>query len=628
MGATGAQGVAGPAGPQGPQGTVGATCSAMGAWPQGATGATGATGPPRAGRDWPALALCHGAGVQRVGGRLDLLQHGEHCVLRLQRDGVAIARRRDPDSGGGTGSCSTGSQTFNYTGANQTFMLPAGCTTFTVKLWGAGGGGGAVMPGGAGGYTVGSFSSMTSGTTFGIVVGGAGTFSGFSTTYGGGGAGSTNSGNTGASGGGRAAITFGGADLLTAGGGGGGNGGSGYTTGAGGGLIGGSANGLNSTDGGNGGTQSAGGASGSFNPSGAAASTSAARPTRTAAAAAACAIGGGWPWRRRRWGAGRTSWAVPEERAAADPRRPRATERCWVARASPATRPAWASVKPQRQRRRRPGSSSPIRDHPHLLPATLSLHESWPPRPAGQVMRSSAEVRGTLGGMDGSSRAAARQRSGTKQDGPPGWRGPRVLRRLLLAIAVASPACSPDRRRAEVEVAPAVEGARVPARRLPDAARCASLKGRYAEARSGSDRCERDDDCALEPRGRFYTELDGCFRVKSRGFDGAAADRLGEAWLDAGCASAFARCPASTPAAVCPRRRLSGETAPADPRGLGARRRRGDAQPVVSRRRSPRCRSCDPAETAPPCARFTARASMSAWSMATSLPSSPSPRRT
>lgn len=90
-----------------------------------------------------------------------------------------------------------------------------------------------------------------------------------------------------------------------------------------------------------------------------------------------------------------------------------------------------------------------------------------------------------------------------------------------------------------------------PGGRLPDAVGCASLKLRYAQARSGSDRCERDDDCSIEPRGRFYTGLDGCFRVKSRMFEGAVADRLGEEWLDAGCAGAFESCPTARPSAMC-----------------------------------------------------------------------------
>ncbi|MEK7134342.1 MAG: pilus assembly PilX N-terminal domain-containing protein [Patescibacteria group bacterium] len=48
-------------------------------------------------------------------------------------------------------------QTFSYTGGSQTFTVPAGVTSVTVKTWGAGGGGatnwgGTGGPGGAGGY--------------------------------------------------------------------------------------------------------------------------------------------------------------------------------------------------------------------------------------------------------------------------------------------------------------------------------------------------------------------------------------------------------------------------------------------------------------------------------------------
>lgn len=32
--------------------------------------------------------------------------------------------------------CTHGSQTFTYTGSNQTFTVPAGCTSLTVKAWG------------------------------------------------------------------------------------------------------------------------------------------------------------------------------------------------------------------------------------------------------------------------------------------------------------------------------------------------------------------------------------------------------------------------------------------------------------------------------------------------------------
>ena len=55
-----------------------------------------------------------------------------------------------------TNPCTPGSQPFNYTGDDQNFTVPAGCTQITVKAWGAGGGGTncgvGLLGGGAGGY--------------------------------------------------------------------------------------------------------------------------------------------------------------------------------------------------------------------------------------------------------------------------------------------------------------------------------------------------------------------------------------------------------------------------------------------------------------------------------------------
>jgi hypothetical protein len=122
---------------------------------------------------------------------------------------------------------------------------------------------------------------------------------------------------------------------------------------------------------------------------------------------------------------------------------------------------------------------------------------------------------------------------------------------MVLAVALAATACSPDRRGAGASPASTAGGSSHEGRRPPDAARCASLQSRYEQARSGSDRCERDDECALEPRGKLYTGLDGCSRWSRRGFDGAAADAVAEAWLGAGCAASFNVCPAPGGAAMC-----------------------------------------------------------------------------
>jgi hypothetical protein len=129
-------------------------------------------------------------------------------------------------------------QAFAYTGANQTFSVPATTTSITVYMWGAGGGGNTNY-GGAGAMVQGVL-SVTPGETLTILVGQGGTIDG-TTTFGGGGAGAGNmayggdpgigySGNgfpqNAGSGGGRSAIQRGGTDptndIVVAGGGGGG----------------------------------------------------------------------------------------------------------------------------------------------------------------------------------------------------------------------------------------------------------------------------------------------------------------------------------------------------------------------------------------------------------------------
>ena len=164
-------------------------------------------------------------------------------------------------------------QAFAYTGANQTFVVPATTTSITVYMWGAGGGG--YYPtqsyGGAGCYLTGTL-TVTPGETLSILVGQGGTIqypaqTGVATRFGGGGPIISTGGNGNAqyngSGGGRSAIQRSGADIVSAGAGGGcgtqagsGNGhdgGTGSWTGTGG-------NGANDKYG-LGGTQSAGGAS-------------------------------------------------------------------------------------------------------------------------------------------------------------------------------------------------------------------------------------------------------------------------------------------------------------------------------------------------------------------------------
>lgn len=145
--------------------------------------------------------------------------------------------------------------TYNYTGAQQTFVAPTtGC--YQIQVWGAKGGNDAANLGGNGGYATGKL-ILTAGQTIYIYVGAAGTSG--ATGSGGGWNGGGNAGNSGSSGGGGGAsdVRFGGTALsnrvIVAGGGGGAGNTSPQAGGAGGGLT-----GISSS--GSGGTQSAGGA--------------------------------------------------------------------------------------------------------------------------------------------------------------------------------------------------------------------------------------------------------------------------------------------------------------------------------------------------------------------------------
>jgi uncharacterized repeat protein (TIGR02543 family) len=168
--------------------------------------------------------------------------------------------------------------TFNYTGSDQSWTVPAGVTSATFNLIGAGGGGG-IQAGGGGGYATGTYSSLTPGQILTVIVGQGGggvaatTRPGVSgypgnytpVTYGGGGRGGSYGGATAnwfASGGGRSAIRLPNAtEIATAAGGGGGS--YGQCGFGGGGLT-----GLPTTTSGNsgtGGTQSVGGTGGISN---------------------------------------------------------------------------------------------------------------------------------------------------------------------------------------------------------------------------------------------------------------------------------------------------------------------------------------------------------------------------
>ncbi|MCU7614279.1 Ig-like domain-containing protein [Chryseobacterium sp. GMJ5] len=162
---------------------------------------------------------------------------------------------------------------FDFTGSDQTFTVPAGVTSITMKVWGAGGGG--INHGyydytggaGAGGYTTAKM-TVTPGQILTIKVGQGGVISSTAPTYGGGGGGgaklaSFGNGANGSSGGGYSGIFIGSTPVIIAGGGGGASQGAdqgGVTqypaSGGGGGLIGGGGTPYV----GGGGTQSAGGA--------------------------------------------------------------------------------------------------------------------------------------------------------------------------------------------------------------------------------------------------------------------------------------------------------------------------------------------------------------------------------
>jgi LruC domain-containing protein len=155
---------------------------------------------------------------------------------------------------GSASTCSSAPQAFAPTGANQTLVVPSGCGTLSVKLWGAGGGGASAGAGGAGGAAFGSFPA-TPGESLTIIVGGGGG----GHWHGGGG-------------GGRSEIRRGTTSLIIAGGGGGASGGS-FTNdgGGGGGLTGGNGTATSGRGGaGSGGSQTAGGSGGWGNSNGAA----------------------------------------------------------------------------------------------------------------------------------------------------------------------------------------------------------------------------------------------------------------------------------------------------------------------------------------------------------------------
>ena len=143
-----------------------------------------------------------------------------------------------------TSVSSSGSQTFSYTGSQQTFTVPSEVSTITIKVWGGQGGSGGYYSstnycstGGKGGYATGDL-SVTAGSTVYVYVGGHG--EGFATCntymrnqaqkFGGWNGGGNGYGGTypGTGGGGASDIRYGGTSIsdrkiIAGGGGGGGN---------------------------------------------------------------------------------------------------------------------------------------------------------------------------------------------------------------------------------------------------------------------------------------------------------------------------------------------------------------------------------------------------------------------
>ncbi len=156
---------------------------------------------------------------------------------------------------------------YAYTGSVQTFVVPAGVTSITVSIWGAGGGGSKTGGSGGSGALVQGTMSVTAGSTLYLVVGGGGSYNAVSNAYGGGGA--SGVALTGAGGGGYSGIfssnTLSQANALAIAGAGGGGGYYGISTyGGGGGATSGSAAGnYNGTNtGGGGGSAASGGIGG------------------------------------------------------------------------------------------------------------------------------------------------------------------------------------------------------------------------------------------------------------------------------------------------------------------------------------------------------------------------------
>jgi uncharacterized repeat protein (TIGR02543 family) len=129
----------------------------------------------------------------------------------------------------GSSSGYNNTQSYDYTGADQTFTVPTditGTKEIQVEVWGAGGGGtvayyGPDYGGGAGGYTKATIATPTAGETLTIKVGKGGTVTTTTSAYGGAGVGGNTSGLEGSSGGGYSGVFASTTPLAISGGGGG-----------------------------------------------------------------------------------------------------------------------------------------------------------------------------------------------------------------------------------------------------------------------------------------------------------------------------------------------------------------------------------------------------------------------
>jgi large repetitive protein len=158
---------------------------------------------------------------------------------------------------------------YTYTGANQTFVVPVGVTSISVKMWGAGGAGaGGPSAGGSGALVKGTI-AVTPGQVLALVVGGGGQRSTTAAIAGGFGGGGASGNKQGGSGGGysgifNTSVSFANALGIAGGGGGGGYYGNGTFGGAGGATSGSNGGDRTATtfQGGRGATAVAGGAAG------------------------------------------------------------------------------------------------------------------------------------------------------------------------------------------------------------------------------------------------------------------------------------------------------------------------------------------------------------------------------